>query len=733
MITTNSSGNALVASYGDYIKEDARALEATLYLNGNVLTGELDEFKIVKGSCGTLTDFTVGNIVSSQFTATIEDLEDAVKGETIEVRIGLELPDESYEWVTLGFFIINDVRTVEDVSVITGHGVLTSASGSAFTEPATKTLANIATNIGTGLGCTVTLDASIDDTLEVDGAMNGITVYQALQILTTLVGGYAVETNDGNVKICVYDDTPTLTVSTDITETPRVEADDFAITGVRCRVSEASSSSSGSIPAVEYSQGTVNLDMTSRYMTQDIFDDMYPHVIGYTYRPASVVMLLGDPRLEGNDVIQLEHYDEDTETTVTYVVPCHKLTHYYDGGLFSVIQAVKATDIDTDIGTMSPFQTAISQINSEVIGARYDAENAVQIATDTAQYFWVSSDGADNGAHVTQIPAEDFIADPDAGGGNTLITTNGMAVRDGLEELAVFSGSEVRVGRIDDAKTVIQDGTVMLLTPDGVPAFSVNSGTGSGSQTIKKIIGTSFLFNVNKSDLPVTITRQYADMTDVGNGDSFSLVLQTNGENRSEIQLQKGTASSETLYLSYGAHNAWELSVDYDGSTTVDYTLVDETYTTPRLLVGEIYIQYTSTVANAQVLLSTNSALTSKINGLSWSNVMVDGNIELKALILKLLSNLKDFFMVSTETFSYPAISSGSGSGTRTATFSPAYAQGYYPLGVVGFRTGNSSAVAVRFDLSSRSSGTAELSYVLRAVGSVSAGSGDVHILWVKE
>ena len=730
MITKNSNGNTLNANYGDYIKEDARALEATLYLNGNVLTGELDEFKIVKGSCGTLTDFTVGNIVSSQFTATIEDLEDAVKGETIEVRIGLELPNESYEWVTLGFFIINDVRTMEDVSVITGHGVLTSASGSAFTEPATKTLANIATNIGTGLGCTVTLDASIDDTLEVDGAMNGITVYQALQILTTLVGGYAVETNDGNVKICVYDDTPTLTVSTDITETPRVEADDFAITGVRCRVSEASSSSSGSIPAVEYSQGTVNLDMTSRYMTQDMFDDMYPHVIGYTYRPASVVMLLGDPRLEGNDVIQLEHYDEDTETTVTYIVPCHKLTHYYDGGLFSVIQAVKATDIDTDIGTMSPFQTAMSEINSEVTGAKYDAENAVQIATDTAQYFWVSDDGTDNGAHVTQIPAEDFIADPDAGGGNTLITTNGMAVRDGREELAVFSGSEVRVGRLDDAKTVIQDGTVMLLTPDGVPAFSVNSGAGSGSQTIKKIIGTSFRFNVNKSDLPVTITRQYADMTDVGNGDSFSLELLTSGENINEIQLQKGTASSETLYLS-SAYNDWELRVDYDGSTTVDYTLVDETNSNPRLLITERYIQYTSTVANAQVLLSTNSALTSKITGLSWSDVMVDGNIELKALILKLLSNLKDFFMVTTETFSYPAISSGSGSGARTATFSRQ--GGYYPLGVVGFRSGNSAAVPTRFDLTSRSSGQAELTYVLRAVGSVSAGSGDVHILWIKE
>ena len=86
-------------------------------------------------------------------------------------------------------------------------------------------------------------------------------------------------------------------------------------------------------------------------------------------------------------------------------------------------------------------------------------------------------------------------------------------------------------------------------------------------------------------------------------------------------------------------------------------------------------------------------------------------------------------FVVTTETFSYSAISNGSGSGVRTATFSKS---GYYPVGVMGFRTGNSAAVPTRLNLSSRSSGSAELSYVLRAVAAVSAGSGDVDILWIK-
>jgi hypothetical protein len=93
------------------------------------------------------------------------------------------------------------------------------------------------------------------------------------------------------------------------------------------------------------------------------------------------------------------------------------------------------------------------------------------------------------------------------------------------------------------------------------------------------------------------------------------------------------------------------------------------------------------------------------------------------------LVGLSDMSVV-TESFSYSAISSGSGSGTKTATFTKT---GYFPVGVLGFRTGNSAAVPIRFNLTKRESGTAELTFVLRAVAAVSAGSGDVDILWIRE
>lgn len=86
--------------------------------------------------------------------------------------------------------------------------------------------------------------------------------------------------------------------------------------------------------------------------------------------------------------------------------------------------------------------------------ARASAGAAYKIAADTNQYFWHTETGADTGAHITEIPREDFEADPSNGGGNLLARSNGIAVRDGLTELATFSADGLQV-MADDGVTQI--------------------------------------------------------------------------------------------------------------------------------------------------------------------------------------------------------------------------------------------------------------------------------------
>lgn len=85
--------------------------------------------------------------------------------------------------------------------------------------------------------------------------------------------------------------------------------------------------------------------------------------------------------------------------------------------------------------------------NSALTSACVNASNALQIAEDTNQYFWHTETGTDTGAHITEIPKEDFIDDPANGGGNLLARSNGIAVRDGLAELAVFGADGSQIGK----------------------------------------------------------------------------------------------------------------------------------------------------------------------------------------------------------------------------------------------------------------------------------------------
>lgn len=96
---------------------------------------------------------------------------------------------------------------------------------------------------------------------------------------------------------------------------------------------------------------------------------------------------------------------------------------------------------------------------AEIIGteARATAQAAARIAADTEQHFWFTSTGADTGAHITEVTQDDFLADPDNGGGNLLARSNGVAVRDGLRELSTFSGDGFTVNNTYD-KMVLETG-----------------------------------------------------------------------------------------------------------------------------------------------------------------------------------------------------------------------------------------------------------------------------------
>ena len=102
------------------------------------------------------------------------------------------------------------------------------------------------------------------------------------------------------------------------------------------------------------------------------------------------------------------------------------------------------TNINNAQDTADTAVTKADNAQSTANSAQSTANQAKNIADTTAQYFWFTSSGSDTGAHISDKTQEQFVSNPS--GGNLLARSNGIAVRDGLTELATFGATSARIG-----------------------------------------------------------------------------------------------------------------------------------------------------------------------------------------------------------------------------------------------------------------------------------------------
>lgn len=80
-------------------------------------------------------------------------------------------------------------------------------------------------------------------------------------------------------------------------------------------------------------------------------------------------------------------------------------------------------------------------VKEKITQVENTATEAKTIADNTEQYFWHTTSGTDTGTHITQVQKDTFTALPD--GYNLLAKSNGVAVRNALDEMAIFKDDGV--------------------------------------------------------------------------------------------------------------------------------------------------------------------------------------------------------------------------------------------------------------------------------------------------
>lgn len=118
--------------------------------------------------------------------------------------------------------------------------------------------------------------------------------------------------------------------------------------------------------------------------------------------------------------------------------------------------------------------TSTAIYNAALTDACKNSEDALNLAEGVDEHFWYDN----TGAHVTQATQEVYEDDPSTAGGNLLMTSQGMAIRDGTTELASFTGTKARIGK-QNAFHVDIDSDSMDFTDSLGNSFAIES---QGSQ-----------------------------------------------------------------------------------------------------------------------------------------------------------------------------------------------------------------------------------------------------------
>ena len=149
------------------------------------------------------------------------------------------------------------------------------------------------------------------------------------------------------------------------------------------------------------------------------------------------------------------------------------------------------------------YSTAI--YNEALTTACSTSEQALNVAEGIDEHFWYDN----TGAHITKDTQEDYQADPKNAGGNTLITSQGMAIRKGTTELATFGAGGIQIGQDEEAhSTVEKDKMEIYLDGDEQPYFHVGmlkDPTALYYQSSNKVLGADIRKNTGTRIAPCFI------------------------------------------------------------------------------------------------------------------------------------------------------------------------------------------------------------------------------------
>ena len=360
--------NALKAALSSQLLHIRICTEAGTELDHDTLT--------YTASCASGTDIAIGSVCAAMIRCKLYgayDLQDA----PITVEVGAEV-DGAIQYVPLGRFYVTSQERAEDSTTITGYDAAYYALGVDYAPgfdyaprvPSPVTVADVLEDITTQCGIDLaTLPSGAAETV-VDGDLTGHTCREMVGYMAALVGGNAVISREGKLRLIWYTDNGQSITPDDYYSGGLSLAGEITLAGVRMTktVTVRTTGTDGTVTEVEQTTnydagsgtGTV-IAVDNPFATQDIVDAVWAKIGGLGTFRAGSCSAFGGFLAEPGDLISVTGL-----SGLTSILPAMTVQLELDGGCRCTITASGQGQTEADAQILGPTGKALKKIEADI-------------------------------------------------------------------------------------------------------------------------------------------------------------------------------------------------------------------------------------------------------------------------------------------------------------------------------------------------------------------------------
>ena len=511
----------------EIVKGNSARYYSKYVVDGKEHTETLNNFKF-QNMINPNNEITIGNTCSSSVAFSIYMPTVSLENKEITIFEGVKVSTE-IKYIQLGIFTVTKQTSDGEYTSYEAYDRMYKAdmpyfSDMAFPSTDKAILNEICGKLGISLATNIVTAHTINEKPQ------GYTYREIIGYMAMLQGCNAIINSDGNLELRWYKDSGYVLdghkyYQQGVTFTT---SKDFIIQKLTCNNTKSGSTEQSEITSGD---GATGLSFANPFMTQEILNEVYKKIGGFTFRPLTV-KFVGDYRLEVGDIITVN------KGGIDYKVPIMQITHECDGGLMDTVTSIGQSDTENTSVASGPITKQMERYYANLLVVNKALINKLDVDTAKITY-----------ATITNLTA--VKGDVDYLKVNNLTVDKANLLYASIERMEVVEG-QIRNLNVDDLKAQVANiNTLMFGSASG------GSLTTEFSNSVVSLIGDAQIKSAMIESIAadkITSGKIYTNLVEIlsesGNLDIADNTIQIKDDNKvTRVQIGKDANSDYNMYI----------------------------------------------------------------------------------------------------------------------------------------------------------------------------------------